>query len=386
MQASNRESRRSAIIYTHSMIARSMTFIKSHAEALRSYIPVYAGAHRVDGLPLPANRFHVVNDGSATGRVREYLFREYGYAPSFIRKLHASRPGVVHTHFGTCGPSGMALANKLGVPLVVTFHGKDATMTQEELRSSRRGRRLIRDQASLMRRTDLFIAVSNYIRQQLMNQGYPDEKVVVHRNGIDLEFFKPLDEPQRSDSIVFVGRFTEKKGVEYLIEAAARLAANGHEFELVMLGDGPLRPALEAAAEQANIKYRFPGFLPLEEVRRWVGSAALVAVPSVVASDGDSEGLPTILLEAQAMETPVVATFHSGIPEGVRDGETADLVAERDVDALANRIGTLLASPEKARAYGEAGRRLMFEAFDLRKQVDGLEAIYSELAGKYARS
>lgn len=370
---------RSAIIYTHSMISGSMTFIKSHAEALRSYTPVYAGAHRVDGLPLPQDRLYVVNDGSVTGRLKEYLFRELGYAPSFIEDLRSTQPAIVHTHFGTAGPSGMVLADKLRIPSVVTFHGKDATMSQEELRSSRRGRRLIRDKAALIDRTDLFIAVSTHVRRCLLKQGYPEKKVVVHRNGIDLDYFKPPANVARSAVVLFVGRFMEKKGAEYLIEAAAQIANAGHQFDLVMLGDGPLRTRLERLAHQANINCSFPGFLPLAEVREWIGRAAVVAVPSVVASDGDSEGLPTILLEAQAMKTPVVATHHSGIPEGVQDGVTAELVTERDVDALADRILSFLVSPDKVRKFGEAGRQFMISDFDLYKQVAGLEEIYSNL-------
>ena len=82
-------------------------------------------------------------------------------------------------------------------------------------------------------------------------------------------------------------------------------------------------------------------------MRDWIARASVVAVPSVVAADGDSEGLPTILLEAQAMATPVVGTYHSGIPEGVQAGVTAELVPERDVDALADALASFLSSPQK---------------------------------------
>jgi colanic acid/amylovoran biosynthesis glycosyltransferase len=385
MQTKDNRTGRSAIIYTHSMIAGSMTFIKSHAEALRTYTPIYAGAHRINGLPLPSDRFYVVNGGGPVGRAKEYCFREFGIAPGFIRMLRKERPAIVHTHFGTCGPSGMALANKLDVPLIVTFHGKDATMSRDELESSRRGRKFLRDEPELIRRTDKFIAVSEFIRQRLLERGYPENKLIVHKNGIDLEFFKPNERDRRSDLVVFVGRFTEKKGIEYLIRAAAKITAKHRKFELVLIGDGPLRPELEKAAAEAKINCRFPGFLPLDKVRQWVGQAACVAAPSVVASNGDCEGLPTILLEAQAMKTPVVTTFHSGIPEGVRDGQTAYLVPERDVDALADRIDDFLASPDQAREFGEAGRQFMLDKFDLRKQVDSLEKIYDELVVEYAR-
>ena len=93
---------------------------------------------------------------------------------------------------------------------------------------------------------------------------------------------------------------------------------------------------------------------PLDEVRDWLNRAAVVAVPSVTAANGDSEGLPTVILEAQAMEAPVVATRHSGIPEGMSAGLADLLVGERDSKALAHSLLTLLKDPQSARDVSDA--------------------------------
>ena len=98
-----RKHRPAAVIYTHSLLEGSMTFVKSHAEALRRYNPVYAGAHRVDGIPLPDDRTYVLNNGTPLGIVREAVFRKWGWAPGLVRKLRLHTPQVVHTHFGTAG-------------------------------------------------------------------------------------------------------------------------------------------------------------------------------------------------------------------------------------------------------------------------------------------
>ena len=153
----------------------------------------------------------------------------------------------------------------------------------------------------------------------------------------------------------------------------------GVDFELVLIGDGLLQATLEGLARDAGVRCQFPGFLPIEEVRQWLGRASVVAVPSVVASNGDTEGLPTILLEAQAMETPLVATRHSGIPEGVRQGVTAELVDEKDVEGLAVALRSFIDSPAKIESFGAAGREFVSENFDIQTQVRGLEAIYSRL-------
>lgn len=368
-----------AVIFTHSLLEGSNTFIKSHAEALARYRPIYAGAHRVRGMSLPEDRTFVVNDGSFLGWVREAMFRQFGVAPRLINALRREHVGVVHAHFGTSGPAGLAMARPLDVPLVVTFHGHDATMTEHEARKTHRGRELIRKKSTLIDGTAAFIAVSGYIRERLLEQGYPESKVLLHRNGIDLDYYSRTGDVPREPVVLFVGRFVEKKGARYLIEAAKLLKDTGVEFELVLIGNGPLEEGLKDAAARAGIQCRFTGFLPVAEVRHWLERARVVAVPSVIASDGDSEGLPTVLLEAQAMEVPIVATRHSGIPEGVQEGVTAELVDERDVRGLAESLRGFLSSAEKAESFGRAGRRFVAENFDLRKQVAGLEELYDRL-------
>lgn len=381
---SKNDDARSAIIYTHTVLSGSMTFIKSHAEALETFTPVYAGAHREkDGLALPGRSVYVANDSPILGMFREYVFRRWGRAHRLVSSLRGHNPAIVHAHFGTAGPTGLALARKLHVPLLVTFHGADATLTHAQTASSQRGRELIRGKTALIEGAGLFIAVSNYIRDRILEQGYPEEKILVHRNGIDLESFRPGCSGRRENTILFVGRFVEKKGVRVLVDAAERLRKSGVNFELVLVGDGPLRESLADACNKAGINCRFTGFLPIEEVRSWLGRASVVAVPSVIAADGDSEGLPTILLEAQAMETPVVATVHSGIPEGVIKGETAELVAPGDSGALAASLQSFLSSPDKVRQFGKAGREFVKQNFELRGQVQRLETIYEELIEKH---
>ena len=229
----------------------------------------------------------------------------------------------------------------------------------------------------------MFIAVSNHIRDCLIEQDYPKEKITVHRNGIDLQTFKPKQEKHSEPIIVFVGRFVEKKGIRYLIDAAAILHAAEVQFELVIIGSGPLEPELKSMAEKSRIPCTFTGFLSAEEVREWVSRARVVAVPSVVAQDGNSEGLQTILLEAQAMETPVVGTIHSGIPEGVIAGKTAELVEERNVIDLASRLRSFLESTEKSTQFGQAGRTFMTENFDMRTQNKKLEDMFEMLRSRY---
>jgi glycosyltransferase involved in cell wall biosynthesis len=363
------------IIYTHSLLERSMTFIRSHAESLTRYRPVYAGAHRVQGLDLPPDRVVTANGGGVSGHVAEVLFRSFGITGRFAERLRHFRPVVLHAHFGLSGPSALTLSDALGVPLVITYHGQDATITDEEAQRSWRGREYLRGRARVMQRAAVVIAVSDFIRSRLIAKGYPGEKVVTHRNGIDLTYFQRGDQ-RREKIAVFVGRFVEKKGCEYLIRALALLRQQGLAARGVLVGDGPLRPMLERLAAERGADVAFTGFLALSDVREWLARASVVAVPSVTAANGDSEGLPTVILEAQAMGTPVVATRHAGNAEGVAEGQSALVVAERDVEGLAEGIRYFLEHADAVESFGVAGRAFVESQFDIAAQSRGLEHLY----------
>jgi len=355
-----------------------MTFILSHAEALKRYQPVFAGAHRVPGLKLPQDRVVIANRGGLSGRAEELLFRRFRIAGRLAADLDKFRPRLVHAHFGLSGPAALTLADALGVPLIITYHGRDATIADEEVRKSWLGREYVRGREAAVRKAGLIIAVSDFIRKQLLTKGYPDSKVVVHRNGINTSYFRYTGQ-EREPVVLFVGRFVQKKGCEYLLHALGQLRYEGHPVRAVLIGDGPFRPTLEKLATDVGADVNFAGFLPLEEVRDWLGRATVVAVPSVTATDGDCEGLPTVILEAQAMGTPVVATRHAGIPEGVLENRSALLVTERDVAGLAQAIRFFIEKPEAVSSFGAAGRAFVESRFDIVTQTRGLEDLYDRV-------
>ena len=197
-----------------------MTLILSHAQALRRYQPVYAGAHRVQGLPLPADRVVTANQGGLSGRLDEFLFRQLGMAQRFARDLRRFDPTVVHAHFGESGPAALTLAEALGVPLVLTYHGRDATITDEQTRRSWRGREYLRGRARVVERAGLIIAVSDFIRGRLVAKGYPGHKVVTFRNGIDVRQFKRRT--QRANRSRFSSAASSKRRVVNTSSAPSR--------------------------------------------------------------------------------------------------------------------------------------------------------------------
>lgn len=368
-------------IFRDHLLSPSETFITGQAETLREFVPYYIGSRRVPGLRVPTERTLVVNGGGLPGMAKEAAFKLLGTAPDLVRRLRGLNPELVHAHFGLDGVKALPLARAIRVPLLVTFHGYDATVTDEHARRSFHAHRAyLRHRETLGREARLLIAVSEFVKRRLVDgQGFPPEKILVHYIGVDVETFRPDPTVSREPVVLFVGRLVEKKGCEYLIRAMSKVQALMPRAELVVIGEGPDRSALERLAGETLRRYRFLGLQPPESVRAWMNRARVFSVPSVTAESGDSEGFGIVFAEAQAMGTPVASFVSGGIPEAVAHGETGFLAPERDWERLANDILLLLGEDALWRRFSEAGQNRVRTSFDLRRQTGLLEEIYGRV-------
>jgi len=291
----------------------------------------------------------------------------------------------VHAHFGPDGLTALDVARRLQIPLVTTLHGYDVSRTGRALLLSGRlsWMRYALGRRRLMREGALFLAVSDALRAKAIAAGYPPDRTITHYMGVDLRAF-PFSPDRDGHTILHVGRLVEKKGTALLIDALDRLKTAHPEANLVVIGDGPLRPSLERLARQLGVggKVRFLGSQPPTAVAEWMRSAALLAVPSVTARDGDAEGLPTVIPEAAASGLPVVGSDHSGIPEAIADEHSGFVVPEGQVEPLTGRLAELLGSRDLRRSMGLAARKLAESRFDRRTQVERLESHYDALAAR----
>jgi glycosyltransferase involved in cell wall biosynthesis len=377
-------------IFRHTLLPLSETFISEQVRHLTGVDVVMLGMRfqNRDRFGLPDG--HVINpDATPGGLIREILYISTGRSAILDRAIAEEGVDLLHAHFGVEGLYALPFALRHQLPLITTFWGFDATMSRSRL--FRSGRPAWIRYASLVdrlrRRGTLFIAVSEFLRSRLLRSGFPPDRTIVHYNGVDLTAFAPAQREADDPVVLSVGRLVEKKGFEYLIKAFALVAAEVPEARLEIAGVGPLRHSLERLTSECGLSARvvFHGSLPHEEVATLMQNASIVCQPSVTASDGDAEGLPTVVLEAAATAKPLVGTLHSGIPEIVADGKTGFLVAERNVAELADRLLLLLENAELRRKMGEAGRKRIEEKFDLRKQAKLLEEIYGETISSFRR-
>jgi glycosyltransferase involved in cell wall biosynthesis len=369
------------LIYRNELLPASETFIAAQAHGMRRYDPWFAGLKLVpNGIDLDRSRVTLLaENGSFPDRVRRRIYLTAGFAPRLHRDLKSLRPALIHAHFALDGCAALPIQKKLQAPLVVTLHGYDVTRTDGFPNLEAMGRTYLARREQLWQRASLFVCVSEHIRETALARGFPADKLWVHRIGIDLHSSELGRSPGPQPVVLFVGRLVEKKGCAHLIRAMTLVTAKVPGARLVVVGDGPLRAQLESHAREQSLNAVFLGSQPSSVVRTCMRRAHVLAAPSVIAKNGDTEGLPIVLCEAQAMGLPVVGFRGPGVDEAVIDGQTAMLVNSGDHEALAAMILRLLADASLRAQLCVAGRQHAAKYFDLRTQTALLEDKYDEV-------
>ncbi|MEJ5914134.1 glycosyltransferase [Pseudokineococcus sp. 1T1Z-3] len=373
-------------VYRRQFLPRSETFVRDHL--------VHMPRHRTravtsellpDALPVPGHRPLLPRATRPWPRAQAAVLRrrssppEEVAAPALASALRGSRADLVHAHFGVDAAWALPAVRRARLPLVVTFHGYDATLHPEVLGESYGGGLLVRTFDALVERSAAVVTVSGYLRDRLSLRGVPSQKLHVVPCGVDVAGAPPPTPPPTGGPLLFVGRLAEKKGLGDLLEALAGLA---EPPTLLVAGDGPLRATLQEQATRLRLDVTFLGMRTSAEVASLMAGASAVCMPSKTSSDGDCEGLPVTALEAGLAGRPVVGYSHSGIPEAVVDERTGLLAPEGDVGGLRQRLARLRDDVPARTRMGAAARYHVAEHFGLDLHLGRLADIYDAvLAG-----
>jgi colanic acid/amylovoran biosynthesis glycosyltransferase len=348
----------------------SETFLRAHIEQLPFEVSVVAGRPpALHGQPLLSQALP-----ARAWRKGLRVLRGQGWdaeaTAAYTEALRRCRPDVVLAEYGEVGVAVHPACQQAGVPLVVHYHGYDASMTEVLQRLGSSYRALFRDAAAV-------VAVSRAMREQLLRLGADPQRLHWNAYGVDCEQFAGADPLRAPPTFLAVGRLTAKKAPDLTLHAFACMHRTRPETRLRVIGFGPLLEPCRALAQDLGVAYAvtFPGVQPPGKVQEEMRAARCFVQHSVVAADGDMEGTPVSILEAGASGLPVVATRHAGIPDVIVDGQTGFLVAERDVESMAERMGRLADDAVLAGALGQAGRQRMVAEFSLKDRINRLGQI-----------
>lgn len=363
----------------------SETFVEDHVNLLSSNLTLVYGYPfprfvRGGKSVLPAATEQKIQTAlAAKTPITAELWAEYTLGLAQFLRGAGVKAALVET--GLMGAFVHEACAQAQLPFVVHFHGVDAF--GRELLDSwlPHYRKFFASAASVL-------AVSRAMQTQLLQLGADAERTLLAPYGVAVDLPALAAPAKAPPHFVAVGRFVEKKAPHLTLQAFAAVHRAVPEARLVMIGDGPLLAACQKWAAENGIAdaVTFAGVQSREEVSRRMAASRAFVQHSMVAANGDSEGLPLAILEAGAHGLPVVSTRHAGIPDAVREGVDGFLVNEKDVTAMAEAMLRLAQDAELAAQFGASFRERVVAHYSRANSLERLHGILVAAAeGRSAR-
>lgn len=289
----------------------------------------------------------------------------------FIRFLKENKINLLFANYGPSGSFIAPLAKELGIPLIVHFHGFDASIfsVMEKYKTGYQ---------KMFEVAERIIVVSNEMEKDLFNLGAPAQKLIQITYAPHVRFLD-LQPNYQSNQILAIGRFVEKKA-PYLTLIAFKIAKEKfQDLSLKMVGNGDLLPICKDLSISLGITdVEFLGVQSPIQIANLMENSFCFVQHSKQASNGDKEGTPVAILEAMAAGLPIISTRHAGIPDVVFDGENGFLVNEGDVVEMANKIIRLYLNRTEAEKFGKRGKEFISENLDQESYYKKINSIIKE--------
>jgi glycosyltransferase involved in cell wall biosynthesis len=295
------------------------------------------------------------------------------------RKIR-ERPDLIHVQFPHLNHLNQAdfLSKKFDCPFTITFRALDL---YEKCSGKKE-----REKKKIITKAKKLVTISDFNRSMIKRKFGRDAEVV--HSAINLEKFRPVKRKGTRNGpvkIVYIGRFVEKKGIEYLIDACSILKKRGRSFKLTLIGDGPLRRDYMRRIRKFGMDDLcvIKDLRPQEEIIRELNGSDIFALPCIVTSDGDRDILPNSMKESMAMELPIVTSDISGIEELVENEMSGLLVRSESSMEIADAIDRLISDDDLRERMGEEGRRKIEKDFNVVTEARKLNDIFKDvLEGK----
>lgn len=345
----------------------SETFIHAHKTKLKGKIFYYYGLKKNKKLEGAGNLKNFWQ--KIKSRIQRKLFgKDYSwYFEQFLKtSFRKNKINVVFAEYGTTAQANISLIKELNLPLVVHFHGFDAS-----------NREVIKEHGYYKEVFDVakfVVVVSVKMYNKLLEIGCPAHKLVYNVYGPDDIFFQVKPQFSRQQFIA-VGRFVEKKAPYYVILAFKKVLEKFPKAKLIMAGNGALLAVCKNLSKYYDLEQNivFPGVITPQQYMVYLETSIAMVQHSITAESGDSEGTPLSILEASAAGLPVISTKHAGIPDVIIDQKTGLLTEEHDVDGMAENMIKVIKDPEMASNLGENGKQNIKKNYTLQRHIKVLD-------------
>ena len=307
------------------------------------------------------------------------MFEHYPFLPGLNSELCKLKPDIIHAESHLFLPSAQAIfkANKMGIPSIISVHGVFAS---RDFTTNLFQKTFIQTLGiDVFRKADFIICLTSSDAREISTYGIPTKKIRLVPNAVDTNLFVPNS--IKDDSlIVWVGRYVNEKGIEYLIHAVKIVKEKNQDARFLLIGYGPLKAKMQKLAVDIGIP---PGCIVFaermrrQEIAAVLGKAAIFVFPSL------KEGMPLALLEAMASGNAIVASEIPGVNEIVQNDENGLLVLPRDPQAIASAILRLLDDRSLQKRLSINARKSVEENFSIDRMLTALDLVYAEARRKH---
>jgi colanic acid/amylovoran biosynthesis glycosyltransferase len=384
--------KKNILIYNESFFSLSETFIYHYVLGAAEHFNVHLLSHKIENrdlFPLPVNVFdhELLSKRDPFLKIRPVLQKVINKDKTkiplkyriIIQSLIRNTPiDLIHAHYGQNGLAILPYARKYNIPLIITFHGYDASRAINS-------QKYLSDVKNMFEYASAVVIVSPHMIDNLNLEPY-SEKVHIIPCGVDADVFLPKNTHEKDTvDILHAGRLVEKKGVPDLIKVFQRLERKYSNLKLHIVGAGPQYKVcwdLVSTFRISSEKVKFYGAQPHSEVKRLMEQADIYVLNSRMADDGNMEGLPVTILEAMSMQKAIVSTLHAGIPLAITSEKDGILVPEKDNDALEKAIERLYLDKKLRTQLGESARQKVIMNFTVKIMQSKINTVYQSILSR----
>ncbi|MBN1415296.1 MAG: glycosyltransferase [Bacteroidales bacterium] len=363
--------------YVSNFLPLTMVWIYNILENLQEYDPYVLARKKINRKSFPFEKIKALDDLSLGKQLYHIgISKITRVIPFFLKAAQQIRPDIVHFHLGNIAYKSLPLKRKLAIPGVLSFYGADAYLYPERKRNRRRLSVVYRDM-------DKILVLGPAMQNQMKLLGCPENKLEIFHLGIDVDknpFTEKIFPQNRPLKFLLASNFVEKKGMDITLYALEQIKKH-IDFEIEIIGDGTLRPDILNIIRKTGLEDRtkLHGYKPYTFVLEKACECDVFLQASRTASNGDKEGTPMVFVDVMAAGMPVISTYHSDIPEIVREGFNGYLAEENNIDSFAACLLKLIENKSDFHSLSVNSRSHVKEHFNIFVQAKRLESIYNKL-------